>query len=570
MNIGVRIAPVISFLFVAITLTVSQELTSPKKETPQVRPFVVSDSGKTPYVDSLAVSRGLLPKFDVPEYVITGNEALDLPNAVRPFLEASPIPIDPIDRFRISSPRDRRDMLPDRRSAERQMIPTFGWNGRAFGSIGTFTTPLIGVWVGMREQNYRLGASGEYGRTKGWQRGTDRSDAGVGITGAYDLESPSQLFDNTELSANLSLSEKSYRFYGSSSPDLKRNRSMMDLAIHARNLSNTDIPFELGLQIGSLDVTDSIRMVTQRDVDFSVRTCFEAVALPWNVGFSVTNSSVSGNAFGSSSSFVFGGGTEFEVGPVRTRLSLRIVSAGGGRAERMTRVYPDIEAMIPVLPSHMISFSYKPDVQHRTLRSELTSRPFLSSNALIRPTDVNHDIRATVRSGWNRWLETRVILGFQSSHAVPIDVDSTRTGIWKLEYLPHATIVSLTGEAVAKFTSFDYYSATIIVQAPSAVGSIQRLPYLPKIEGGLHYIRRIGEHFMISPRLFWMASRTADASASLSLPEYVRLDMHVEYAFYAKMRCTLDIFNLLDRKNEWWDRYRERPLTVALGLDVRW
>jgi hypothetical protein len=36
------------------------------------------------------------------------------------------------------------------------------------------------------------------------------------------------------------------------------------------------------------------------------------------------------------------------------------------------------------------------------------------------------------------------------------------------------------------------------------------------------------------------------------------------------MRCTLDIFNLLDRKNEWWDRYRERPLTVALGFEIRW
>jgi outer membrane receptor protein involved in Fe transport len=32
----------------------------------------------------------------------------------------------------------------------------------------------------------------------------------------------------------------------------------------------------------------------------------------------------------------------------------------------------------------------------------------------------------------------------------------------------------------------------------------------------------------------------------------------------------IDVENLFDRKNVWWDQYRERPLTVAVGVEYRW
>ncbi len=283
------------------------------KETPTITIRMKKDSLATVRQDSQAVAQVPLPDFDIPEYVITGTATIDLPPAERMATDAVTTAFPPVLRAMRSTLRDRSIEGPNERNATYGFQSVYGWNGRAFASIGTFFTPRLEAWVGRSDERYRVDVDAGYGRTKGWTRSSDRTEANGSVAGTYVLSGDSPLIQDAQVDARAGFQSAAYRFFGSVVPDLRREVSHTKVAVGAQSLSNGELPYVLRLSIYSMKVSDSARAVNEGGIRFGVRTLFEALALPWELSFRLDNGSFSGFRRGSQSYFHLEAGTWTDI-----------------------------------------------------------------------------------------------------------------------------------------------------------------------------------------------------------------------------------------------------------------
>jgi outer membrane receptor protein involved in Fe transport len=196
--------------------------------------------------------------------------------------------------------------------------------------------------------------------------------------------------------------------------------------------------------------------------------------------------------------------------------------------------------------------------------------PYLSGQTTIRQSDLRQRWSGALRSDWSNLLSTRLSIAVENVGNRAYLSDTAASGVWTLAYSGDATVVTLTGEVVAKLTANDYFVSGLLVRSAhhSDIGS--EVPYEPEVEAGLVYRRRLGEAVTLSPSILVSSRRIASPSGIPKLPAIVRADLHAEWTRWNDVRLTLDLTNVTDQRIERWNGYRERPLTVTAGMELCW
>jgi len=539
------------------------------KETPTINIRMKKDSLETVRRDSQAVAQVPLPEFDIPEYVITGTATIDLPPAERAATDAVTTPFPPVLRAMRSTLRDRSIEGPNERNATYGFQSVYGWNGRAFASIGTFFTPRLEAWVGRSDERYRVDVDAGYGRTKGWVRSSDRTEANGSVAGTYVLSGDSPLIQDAQVDARAGFQSAAYRFFGSMVPDLRREVSRTDVTVGAQSLSNGELPYALRLSINSMKASDSARAVNEGGIRFGVRTLFEALALPWELSFRIDNGNLSGFRRGSQSYFHLEAGTLTDIGPVSLTIAARIMSARSAGSSQLLRFYPHVTASTALDGIHALQLAFAPTLEHRTLAMAVSENPYVSTQTTLRPTDVRQMWTLSLSSNWNSRIQTVGSVEYRHAADAPYSLDTSSLGIWSLAYAPSASIFALNVGAVATLSPNDYFASKFAIRSVRFDQIDSHVPYVPKAELELAYTRSIGSALSIVPRIFGAFSRVADPTGA-ALPTLWQLDVRAEYRLLPNAVVLLDLSNLLNRSNETWRGYRDRPFSITLGIDVRW
>jgi len=66
-----------------------------------------------------------------------------------------------------------------------------------------------------------------------------------------------------------------------------------------------------------------------------------------------------------------------------------------------------------------------------------------------------------------------------------------------------------------------------------------------------------------------MSNRYADIQNNISLGNYFDLGLSFIYSFQPNLDLTLDINNILNQKNYYWNGYKEVPLNIIIGVNYR-
>ncbi|MCK7524979.1 MAG: TonB-dependent receptor [Ignavibacteriales bacterium] len=70
-------------------------------------------------------------------------------------------------------------------------------------------------------------------------------------------------------------------------------------------------------------------------------------------------------------------------------------------------------------------------------------------------------------------------------------------------------------------------------------------------------------------RLDYMSNRYADIQNNISLGNYFDLGFSFIYSFQPNLDLTLDINNILNQKNYYWNGYKEVPINIIIGVNYR-
>lgn len=543
-----------------------------EKPQPEPRRVAVPPPSEAGSTSKEAEKGHTLPKFDLPEFVITGVASIDLPNVDKLGSEdAAPLRLDGTKES-FEGERDRQTYaLAMRQKQLLDVVIAAGSAGKAVASWGTYNTPSIGLWLGQITSDYLYLVSGDYFTTKGFAPHTNRSRGSAGLEGGVNLHSVWSLLDNSRLNGLARYGSETYRFYGSIQPSFTRTASRMGIQTSLAAAPESPVAYDLSVRYEQLVLSDSSAETQSNDVVGSLDLEFPAGVSAVVSRVQFMNSTVNGVA---STNYPFIdlsiGSSKLWWGSFYLQAAAHFYWAKGDQGQKLTRVYPHVGMGLRLLNGTMLLASYQGGIRYNSLSTFVSEHPYLSAKSVLRHSNIEADVFGAVETDWDEVWRTRFSARYQSIQDYPLYRESGVKGIWDLFYGGRTTINTYSADLFAKFRSNGYFALTIALHSTKNSFSQSRIPYLSDFEitGAFSYWFPFGFH--IAPSLCFIDRRNVDILSGARLPEYWLIGMKMEYDLVASLRMFVDVQNATDRKYEQWRGYRALPFVVTGGLSYRW
>jgi hypothetical protein len=558
----------ILFPFVCGILCAQQDTT--QKAEPEMRRL---DIPVTP-VDSTEPSvKSRLPKFDLPEYVITGDASISMPALQKGSAPDDAQSFTAASLLNAPSTRTRSTAqaplpMKETTSGENELL----YNGTAFASLGTFFTPKAGLWYGRTAGDYQYSFDGHYDRSKGFAPFTDRSGGSLAAGGGTTLKSDNPNFDQAKLRGDVEYRSDTYNWYGTSRPSMSRNRSNFALSAWLSNWGIYSIPYSGTIGVNSFQVSDSTADVSETTVRFDGATRFNVSSVPLNAGLRVQFGTVSrGNsATGLAFADAAVSSQRYDLCDFSLEGSLHGYLANGMGGQRLVRLYPHLDAAYLLNQAHILRGAFGPEITASSLSSALFSQRYLSAGSEIRHVDDQLDGALSLESEWTSRLSTKFEARAKSIVDYPLYADSGSRGVWFLAYGGKTTIATISGEIFAKLPANDYFASDFIatVSHTSATGS--GVPYLPGLQLVCRYGRQFAEGLRGVATLTLIHVRKDNVVNIADLPSILLIGLRGRYQVLPQAELFLDIENLLNQTYEYWRGYQENPFVISAGVSIRW
>jgi hypothetical protein len=510
-----------------------------------------------------------LPKFDLPEFIITGTASVDVPNLDKIMIDDSAV----VPRRMLPSSekfsRDRKTLELEMKSSEGDIQAQAGtYSGFAKAGIGTYFTPQAELQFGRSIPDYDYSLDGKYYLTKGYAPNTNKSSGGVTAYGGTTLTSSGlPVLRNAALNGKLGYQSESYHFYGSAAPKLQRTLSDFQLSAGLENQILNDLPYSAGISLRSFDISDSSTSVNETRLDLNYQTSFAVASHPVQAAVHFMSAS-GGLVFMDLSAGV----QNYWYGALLFEGSLHWFWAKGMAGQDLARLCPNLTVSYQMTSLHQVYMFYEPVFVPMTLQSSMIVNRFLSAASTVKHEYIRDAGEIGIESNWSEAVQSRVSLNVKSARDLPVFSDSSRQGVWTLAYGGLATIVTFCAEMVAKLNSNDYFASNILLRSANDSFLGGKIPYTPAVEVWCSAHHRFGTSMAVSADVRFSGKRTTDFAGtdSLSISSYAVIDVAGEYAPVDFLRITVAIKNLTDTQFETWRGYKEFPLTMQLDAQIKW
>ncbi len=506
-----------------------------------------------------------LPKFDLPEYVITGVASVDLPKVEKISFEDIKDVMYTKGKSFGNKQRERETMELKVKRLDDSQAELNTYSGMVQLGIGSYFTPQAELWFGQSLPKFQYTFGGTYHLTDGFAQHTDQSGGSFTAAGKTYLASDVPLIQNAALDGGFGYKSESFHFYGSTTPSLQRTISNFQLNAGIENQNANNFPYLAGISLSNVDVSDSSASVSETRFDVNLQTTLNMVSLPLQMKFHGMTASG-----GLSFMDVSGGIQNYQFAGLIFEGSLHMYWAEGMAGQSLFRLRPHLIVRCPLTSQHSVYVSYEPMVIPLTLASNIQVNRFLSADSRIRHADVSNTGELGVESDWNEMIRSRLSLGVKTISDMTMFSDSARQGVWTTAYSGNVTIITFCAEMVAKFESNDYFASTIMLRSIQDSFLGRRIPYFPTIEAQCRASHRFRTAIVASADVRFVGEQQADFVGKAKVSGYAVLDVGGEYAPLDYLRLSIGIKNLTGARYEMWKGYREFPLTMYASVQVKW
>ena len=97
-----------------------------------------------------------------------------------------------------------------------------------------------------------------------------------------------------------------------------------------------------------------------------------------------------------------------------------------------------------------------------------------------------------------------------------------------------------------------------------------RVPYVPAVTAKLTWGVDLGEYMDLSASIDYFSKSYTDILNNVELDSFIDLSFIAKYAFIGNLKLTAEVNNILNRDNEFYKGYINKPLDVIAGIEYRW
>lgn len=512
-----------------------------------------------------------LPKIDLPEFVITGNESIALPEFRKTAIDENLT----LDGFKARGPGQRETTRVVLRNAGKDQMgfdnTRDGFNGRLMAGYGSYRTPFIDGWFGEAFSGSDFLFKAGYKSSDGFIENTDFRSGYATISGATYISEESSVLARSRVRAGLGFQGNSYRLYGTSSPATKRTVNRSTLSLSANSSYADPFSYNTGLYVQTASIKDRTKTnETALGGEFSANKSFDDFALRGDIGlwtdFYDAPSALNNPYF-----------MQFSLA-VRKHFSDQVDLVVGGSAYlgrgsqtgKVGKVYPKIQVSWYMVESVTLFANYTPHVQRGSLSTIVEESPYVVNDVGIRNAEYYHDAALGAQLNLPSSVTARLSFNYKQVRNNAIYIDPLATGVWIPSYFGTTRLLSVEGEFYVDITDADHFGASAVIRNSRNSVTGEQIPYLSLAQLSGLYQHRFPFGLTVGSTFQIFGKQYIDALATESLPAFTLLDFKAEYEIMRQLSVAFMLNNVLDENQIRWKGYQGIPRTVALGLNLSW
>ncbi len=519
-------------------------------------------------------SKAPLPKIENPEFVITGQETIDLPDAAKNDAgDASsfvpPLPSAGAKASDIARTASKLALG----SAKRAPL-----NGKVYGAFGNYVTPSLGAWFGNSWTEGSIAVNARYASSDGYMPNTQWQTAGFGIAGSYKLPATDDFLSESRWKAELGFGGEQYRAYASSAPSLRRTRNDLDFGIgfdsryawrhpqfapvdYSTRLSWT----RTSLGDSALSVENEIGLVT------NASTAFESTPVRASLEYRISDESMPNvNAHTMHWLALAGDARMMALRNLQFSFGATMYTYRGNESPTSVRLYPRAGVKYFAAQWLTLRAGIEPAVTRTTLRSTVKLNKYVLNVVPLRASDSPLALYA----GFNcipfedAAFSVNVDYRHVENYLSFAEVRSSR--VWNTVYISDVRVVKSEMRASYTVSAAGTVSGFAVVNSTTHKDSSTQLPYAPRVSAGLVYRHSFRSTISAEVTAEYEGKRFSDVTATRANAAYFVFGAKAEYALAGNLRLSAEIQNLLNQNYYIWNGYRERNLFVSFGISYLW
>lgn len=520
-----------------------------------------------------------LPKIDLPEFVITGQEQISAPTVKKESFDEEKIysPEKPVAGSRklfIGSefePKQSKSFVP-------QPQPL---NGKVFAGIGFYTTPVLDGWFGQHDQMNSYMLNGYYQQSNGYVPNGDWWKGGFGTQGKYVMPDSSTFLPYMQISGTMQYDRDAYKAFASPSPNRLRDLSYFHTslglgsryALPYRSLNGFDYTGVVGFSRYS--AKDSI-ISAERDFFLSgtASTQFGEFVLRGQMDYRITSYDVAAPpplSYQTGQWFVLRlDGRTMLLSNLQVNFSLRQYLYRGAVGAAAGRLYPQVDVQYFLLEGISAFVQFSPAVQRNTLAGTIQKNKYITFSSPMAHTDIPVEIATGMEAKLaERWTAAgkfryRLMNNYQTF------LDSNDAKLWEVLYL--SGVRSTVFDVSIAYRSDDRTTikAYLKTMREEQKDSSHSMPYVPALSFGTVAYHAFEMGLNVEVTAEYIGSRYTNFASTHKNAAYVYTGIKVDMLLFDRIRAYGELGNALSQKYYLWNGYQERTLYLMLGASYSW
>ncbi|KAB2922845.1 MAG: hypothetical protein F9K22_10665 [Bacteroidetes bacterium] len=564
MNAAVTLLRLTLFLLLCAGTLAAQE----KKEPPPSAPGAVP--AQAPKSDAP------LPKIDLPEFVITGSERIDLDVATKPADDEERL-------FTPERPTPGLRSFETEGAAARKQTKSFPavpspMNGKVFGGFGFYLTPQLDGWLTGSDERSSYLLNGHYSASEGHVRNGGWWRGGFGVKGRTVLPESSRVLPYAQLSGELRYGRESYRPYASAESTQVRDLSSYEVSVGAgsryalpyRSLSGFDYSGRIG--IAGFSASDSS---TNSETDLfltgTATTRFMAAAFRAQTEYRFTTYDMALPNMKSGQWFVLkGDGQTLLLPSLQLTFALQQFLYRGNTGAASGRLYPQAELRYFLTESATMSVGFVPAVERTTLSSLIRTNRYMRFAAPLLPSDVPVHVTAGLEFSPMPELTASAKFSYRHIDNEPTFLDTGGAKVWEVRYLSGVRSSRVDLSVSYRFDERQNVTAYLWTSSARQKDSSLVLPYRSAFTAGSVFHRTFDIGVNLEAAAEYVAARPSDFSGVNENAGYLFASVKGDVALADRFRAYAELHNLLDQHYYIWNGYRERGIYLLAGVSYSW
>ncbi len=517
-----------------------------------------------------------LPKIDLPEFVITGSETIDLQiksksedDEDRIFSPAKPTPGErPMNVGEALSPKQIKSF---------SKTPG-ALNGKVFAGIGFYQTPQFDGWFGQYDPTSSFVLNGYYSESQGHLNDAGFWRGGFGGRGTYTLPESSSLIPYAQLTAETKYGRESYRSFASRSPYRVRDLSGIEVnggmgsrySLPYKALSGFDYSGKLGWSYFSAKDSGS-SSEAEFFINGNATTRFLEMSLRGQVEYRAINYTMDIPGVQTGHWFVLrADGSQLVIPALQLSFVLQQFIYRGNVEAAAGRFYPQIELKYSFTENASIYYGYAPTVERNTLSSIIKQNKYINFDAEIVPSDTRLNLYAGMEYSPVEFMTITVKLSYKHINNYPTFYDKDSAKVWEVLYLPEVRSTKFDVSTVFRLNQKQNVTAYVSLQTVKQKDSSLVLPYIPKFTIGTvyHHFFDFGLH--AEAFVEYNSARFTNFMNTHSNAGYLSTGVKADIELFEQFRGFAELNNLVNQHYYVWNGYQERTIFLLLGVSFNW